>query len=119
MPNTGRRSKRLVAAAILALTGIALPAAAEADSTSLPVTPGAGEVTIYRDDWGVPHIYARREADGYFGLGYAQAQDQVGFILDVLSVLHSRSASSKGAIALAADVDAQRWRHLEEGRAGW
>src|SRR5690348_15043049 len=81
MPIAGRRRKRLVAAAILALAGIALHAAAEADSTTLPATPAAGEVTIYRDDWGVPHIYARREADGYFGLGYAQAQDQVGFIL--------------------------------------
>ena len=29
-----------------------------------------GRVTIYRDTWGVPHIYADREADGFYGLGY-------------------------------------------------
>jgi acyl-homoserine lactone acylase PvdQ len=34
-------------------------------------------VTIYRDNWGVPHIYAEREEDGFYGLGYAQAQDRL------------------------------------------
>ena len=32
-------------------------------------------VTIIRDDWGVPHIYARTDADVVFGLMYAQAED--------------------------------------------
>lgn len=33
----------------------------------------SGEVTIYRDASGVPHIYGENEADGFYGLGYAQA----------------------------------------------
>src|SRR5688572_29909943 len=32
-------------------------------------------VTIIRDDWGVPHIYAKSDADVVFGLMYAQAED--------------------------------------------
>lgn len=35
------------------------------------------KVTIYRDVWGVPHIYADSEAAGAYGLGYAQAEDRL------------------------------------------
>lgn len=33
------------------------------------------EVTIYRDNWGVPHIYATNSADLFFAQGYVEAQD--------------------------------------------
>lgn len=35
----------------------------------------AADVTIVRDDWGVPHIYGRTDADAVFGMIYAQAED--------------------------------------------
>jgi acyl-homoserine-lactone acylase len=35
----------------------------------------AEQVTIIRDDWGIPHIYAPTDADAVFGLMYAQAED--------------------------------------------
>jgi acyl-homoserine lactone acylase PvdQ len=35
----------------------------------------AGRVTIVRDDWGIPHIHGRTDADAVFGLLYAQAED--------------------------------------------
>lgn len=36
-----------------------------------------GTVDLHRDDWGMPHIYAASETDGYFGLGYATAEDRM------------------------------------------
>ena len=36
----------------------------------------AGTVEILRDQWGVAHVFARREADGFFGLGYVCAEDR-------------------------------------------
>ena len=33
-------------------------------------------VTVYRDDRSVPYVYAGREEDGFYGLGYAQAPGQ-------------------------------------------
>ena len=33
------------------------------------------DVTLKRDVWGVPHIFAATLADGAYGLGYAQAED--------------------------------------------
>jgi acyl-homoserine-lactone acylase len=35
----------------------------------------AGNVTIVRDDWGIPHIHGKTDADAVFGLMYAQAED--------------------------------------------
>ncbi|MBX3146434.1 MAG: acylase [Gemmatimonadales bacterium] len=35
----------------------------------------ASNVTIIRDDWGIPHISAKTDADVVFGLMYAQAED--------------------------------------------
>ena len=35
------------------------------------------DVTIYRDEWGVPHIYGKTDADVAFGLAYANAEDDI------------------------------------------
>ncbi len=35
------------------------------------------KVEIIRDTYGIPHIYARNEADLYFAMGYATAQDRL------------------------------------------
>jgi len=35
----------------------------------------AKNVTIIRDNWGVPHIYGKSDADAVFGLLYAQCED--------------------------------------------
>src|ERR1700693_4140070 len=33
------------------------------------------EITIYRDEFGIPNIYAPTEEGAIFGMGYAQAED--------------------------------------------
>ncbi|HET6228069.1 MAG TPA: penicillin acylase family protein [Bacteroidia bacterium] len=35
----------------------------------------AQQVTIIRDNWGIPHIYGKTDADAVFGLMYAQCED--------------------------------------------
>lgn len=35
----------------------------------------AKKVTIIRDNWGIPHIYGKSDADAVFGLMYAQCED--------------------------------------------
>jgi penicillin amidase len=37
----------------------------------------AEEVTLYRDEFGVPHIFAATEEGVAYGMGYAQAQDRL------------------------------------------
>ncbi|MGQ9789610.1 MAG: penicillin acylase family protein [Armatimonadota bacterium] len=50
--------------------------------TLLALRPaGAERVTIYRDEWGVPHIYAQTEEAAAYGLGWAQAEDRLEQLL--------------------------------------
>jgi acyl-homoserine-lactone acylase len=35
----------------------------------------ASQVTIIRDNWGIPHVYGKTDADCVFGLMYAQCED--------------------------------------------
>ncbi|MDE2465430.1 MAG: penicillin acylase family protein, partial [Alphaproteobacteria bacterium] len=35
----------------------------------------AQNVTITRDDWGIPHVHGKTDADAVFGMIYAQCED--------------------------------------------
>lgn len=35
------------------------------------------DVTVYYDEYGIPHIYAQHEEDAYYALGYVHAQDRL------------------------------------------
>ena len=35
------------------------------------------EVKVYRDEYGIPHIYAKNEHDLYLATGYLMAQDRL------------------------------------------
>ena len=41
------------------------------------VPPSPEKVTIYRDMYGVPHIFAESDEGAFFGMGYVQAQDHL------------------------------------------
>ncbi|HEY1891892.1 MAG TPA: penicillin acylase family protein [Steroidobacteraceae bacterium] len=55
----------------------ALPcAAATASAGDIARWQGeAARVTIYRDNWGIAHVYGKTDADAVFGMEYAQAED--------------------------------------------
>jgi acyl-homoserine lactone acylase PvdQ len=38
-------------------------------------TRKATQVTIIRDNWGIPHVYGKTDADAVFGMLYAQCED--------------------------------------------
>ncbi|HUR97414.1 MAG TPA: penicillin acylase family protein, partial [Pyrinomonadaceae bacterium] len=42
----------------------------------------AGQVTIYRDVYGVPHVFGKTDASTVFGFAYAQAEDNFWRIED-------------------------------------
>jgi penicillin amidase len=43
----------------------------------------SGEVTVYRDERGMPHIYANNEHDLYFAVGYVMSQERL-FQMDLI-----------------------------------
>jgi len=54
------------------------------------------EVTIYRDTWGVPHIFGETDADAAYGLAYANAEDDFKNMQDALLAARGKLASVYG-----------------------
>src|SRR5688572_26589134 len=98
--------KKLVLLAVLTLSACAAQTAPPpADSPELAAWKKRAEgVTIVRDDWGIPHIYGKTDADAVFGLMYAQAEDDFNRV-------ETNFINSQGRLA-EAEGEAEIWRDL-------
>ena len=64
----------------------------------------ANQVKIIRDEWDIPHIYGKTDADAIFGLMYAQCEENFTQIeLNYLEML-GRTAEVAGAKAIYDDL---------------
>ena len=54
------------------------------------------DVNIYRDTWGVPHIFGEKDKDTAYGLAYAHAEDDFKTIQDILLGLRGKLATVYG-----------------------
>jgi penicillin G amidase len=90
---------------------------------SMPQTEGtlavsglSAPVTVIRDDWGIPQVYADTSADLFFAQGYVQAQDRF-FEMDFRRHLTAgRLTELFGRDALEADMFVRTlgWRRVAE-----
>ncbi|MDE2051682.1 MAG: penicillin acylase family protein, partial [Gammaproteobacteria bacterium] len=94
------RSSYLVLLLLIATGGCALSRAAQAaNARDIALWEHeAQNVTIYRDNWGIAHVYGKTDADAVFGMEYAQAEDDF-----------NRVESNY--------IDALGWRAEAEGRS--
>ena len=61
------------------------------------------DVQIIRDEWGIPHILGKTDADTAHGLAYANAEDDFETIQTVLLAVRGKLASVKGLEAAPND----------------
>lgn len=74
---------------------------------TLMVKGASAPVRIVRDAHGVPHIFGETEADVYFGLGFAQAQDRI-FQMDLTRrLMQGRLSELVGPRAVTLDARAR------------
>lgn len=115
------RITQLVAAPLVAF-GLFLASCSEAEtqhSAAKPEITASGSadlarlaeraegITILRDDYGVPHIYAQTDADAVFGMLYAHAEDDFPRIERNYIWAIGRLAEIKGESALYSDLRAR------------
>ncbi|MCP3981021.1 MAG: penicillin acylase family protein [bacterium] len=74
-------------------------------------------ITVYRDTWGVPHIYADSAEDAAFAHGYVQAEDRLDDILLNYAVATGRAANLLGESHVESDLLARIARHEGVARA--
>lgn len=77
----------------------------------------AQNVTIIRDDWGIPHVHGKTDADAVFGLIYAQAEDDFNRVeTNYLNAL-GRLAEAEGESAVFRDLRMKLFIHTDSMRA--
>ena len=79
----------------------------------------AAGITIIRDDFGVPHIYAKTDADAVFGMLYAQAEDDYPRVERNYVWAIGRLAEVEGESALISDLRARLYMTEVEARAAY
>ncbi|MEG3163824.1 penicillin acylase family protein [Sphingomonas sp. PB2P19] len=90
---------------LLALLSTPLGAVARSGPTDLARWQAqARRVAITRDDWGIPHIKGRSDADAVFGMIYAQAEDDFPRIEANYLTALGRTAEADGEDAVWADL---------------
>ncbi|MDC6365492.1 MULTISPECIES: acylase [Flavobacteriaceae] len=79
----------------------------------------AQNITIIRDDFGVPHIYGKTDADAVFGLLYAQCEDDFNRVEQNYIWATGRLAEVEGKEALYSDLRAKLFMTEEEAKANY
>lgn len=76
----------------------------------------AAQVEILRDDFGVPHIYGKTDADAVFGLLFAQCEDDFRRVERNYIWATGRLAELEGERAIYSDLRAHLYMTEEEAR---
>ncbi len=79
---------------------------------------GKGQVTIYRDTYGVLHIYGDTEESVAYGHRYAQAEDRLGTLLKAYRKAEGTMAEAFGAEFIEHDYQQRVLRHAEVNEHG-
>ena len=79
----------------------------------------AEAVEIIRDNYGVPHIYGKTDADAVFGMLFAQAEDDFPRIERNYVWAMGRLAEIEGQDALYSDLRARLYMTIEEAKAAY
>ena len=76
----------------------------------------AERVTIIRDDFGVPHIYGKTDADAVFGMLYAQCEDDFPRVERNYYWALGRLAEAEGEQAIYSDLRARLYMTIDEAK---
>jgi acyl-homoserine-lactone acylase len=69
------------------------------------------EVTIFRDEFGIPNVFAETEEGAVFGAGYAQAEDRLEYLLKQYRRCEGTMSEAFGPENLREDYRQRVWRH--------
>jgi acyl-homoserine-lactone acylase len=107
---------QVISGAVLALLSWSVLAAAPLDELKR-LNDEAQRVTIVRDDWGIPHVHGKSDADAVFGLIYAQAEDDFNRIEQNYLLSQGRLAEAEGEKEIWRDLRMRLFITPEDMRA--
>jgi acyl-homoserine-lactone acylase len=96
---------------IVVLFSLVVPFAALSSTTA-----ANDEATIYRDEYGIPHVYAQTLEAASFAIGYAQAEDRLEELLKNYRKANGTMSEVFGPDYYRSDLIQRMWRHSEISR---
>jgi acyl-homoserine lactone acylase PvdQ len=93
------------------LLSFSFPSWADADKTE--------EITIYRDEFGIPNVFAQTEEGAVYGMGYAQAEDRLEELLRQYRRAEGTMAEVFGPSFLRDDYRQRLWQHRAIAEANY
>ena len=75
--------------------------------------------TVYRDEWGVPHIYANNPRSMAYTFGYTQAEDHLEDMLRAYRVASGRASEVYGKSFIQSDKHALVMRHYDLAKVAY
>jgi acyl-homoserine-lactone acylase len=118
----GNRARYVYLAMLAALLLVAACSGEPGHETNLEherLAARAANVTIIRDDFGVPHIYGKTDADAVFGLLYAQAEDDFNRVERNYIWATGRLAEVDGEEAIFSDLRARLYMTVEDAKLAY
>ncbi len=101
------RWKLLGAVALIGILSIPVcwltPKGPKIDAEAIRAAASSYDARVIRDQWGVPHIFGKTDADASFGYGYAHAEDDWKHIQESLIGARGMSAQYKGKASAPQD----------------
>jgi penicillin amidase len=103
--------KRILFAVIT--ISLLVPFAVQSNTTA---AAAADEATIYRDEYGIPHVFASTLESAAYAVGYAQAEDRLEELLKNYRRANGTMAEVFGPDSYRSDLIQRMWRHSEVSR---
>ncbi len=98
-------------------------AASEASAPTAAPLPGqgedAGKTVVYRDTWGVAHIYAPTAEAGLYAMGWAQAEDRPEQLLQSILIAIGEISSIAGPDQVQTDLRSRMFDHYGVAKRKW
>jgi acyl-homoserine-lactone acylase len=79
----------------------------------------APKTIVYRDIWGIPHIYGESEVDLAYAFGYSQAEDRLEQILSSYRYAEGTMAEAFGEKYVESDYVQRVWQHQKICKEGF
>lgn len=106
----------ILCALLLCSCEVLAPRTMDADQGATDYVEQALKVTIYRDEYGVPHVFGPTDASVVFGATYARAEDEFHYMEQAVIKMLGKAASISGEKWLAWDIFMRKLELEEHSR---
>ncbi|MCC6144638.1 MAG: penicillin acylase family protein, partial [Candidatus Hydrogenedentes bacterium] len=96
--------------ALAALVAFVAVACGSEDRSAFIPPAGKYDARILRDEWGIPHIFGKTDADAAYGLGFAHSEDDWVNMQEAILLERGRLAAVKGKESALFDYMGQLFR---------